>query len=151
MVLVLKLNCVCVWFLVFSISSSETSLLVISTSISMVFIHFFRIWESFKGERGKIIASQCHFPDFYTKQALKVWVLPLHAVFYSNVKGKTWKKRKNTASFVAPLGAGVQPWSTVQLFMPVSDVEKRPSLQFFLDFGVSLGKEKPFVTRNFSF
>ena len=51
--------------------------------------------------------------------------------FYWNVKGKTRKKRKNTASFVASLGAGVQPRSTVQLFMPVSGVEKTPFWQFF--------------------
>ena len=37
----------------------------------------------------------------------EVWRSPLHAVFYWNVKGKTRKKRKNTASFVASLGAGV--------------------------------------------
>ena len=59
------------------------------------------------------------------KQVLKVWRLLLHAVFYWNVEGKTRKKRKNTASFVASLGAGVQPRSTVQLFMLVSGVEKR--------------------------
>ena len=34
------------------------------------------------GERGEIIASLSHFPDFYTKQTLKVWRPPLHAVFY---------------------------------------------------------------------
>ena len=45
--------------------------------------------------------------------------------FYWNVEGKTRKKQKNTASFVASLGAGVQPRSTVQLFMPVSGVEKK--------------------------
>ena len=59
--------------------------------------------------------------------------------------------RKNVirASFVASLGTGVR--STVQLFMPVSDVEKRPSWQFFLGFGVSFGEEKPFVTSNANF
>ena len=82
-------------------------------------------------ERGEIIASQSHFPDFYTKQALKVWRWPLHTVFHWNIKGKTRKKRKNTASFVASLGAGVEPRSTVQLFMPVSNVEKWPSSLFF--------------------
>ena len=94
------------------------------------------------GERGEIIASLSHFPDFYTKQALKVWWSPLHAVFYWNVKGKTRKKRKNTASFVASLGAGVQPRSTVQLFMPVSGVEKRPFSQFFFSaFGCHLARK----------
>ena len=51
--------------------------------------------------------------------------------FLLNVKGKSRKKRKNTAGFVASLGAGVQPRSTVQLFMPVSGVEKPPFSQFF--------------------
>ena len=46
------------------------------------------------------------------------------------------EKRKITASFVASLGAGVQPRSTVQLFMPVSGVEKRPFSQFFSALGV---------------
>ena len=61
--------------------------------------------------------------------------------FYWNVKGKSRKKRKNTASFVASLGAGVQPRSTVQLFMPVSGVEKPPFSLFFLGFGVSFGEK----------
>ena len=71
--------------------------------------------------------------------------------FIEMSKGKTRKKRKNTASFVASLGAGVQPRSAVQLFMPVSSVEKRPFSQFFLGFGVSFGEGKPFVTSNASF
>ena len=103
------------------------------------------------GKRGEIIASQRCFPDFHTKQALKVWRSPLHAVFYWNVKGKARKKRKNTASFVASLGAGVQPRSTVQLFMVVNDNEKQPSSQCFLGFEVSFGEEKPFMTSNASF
>ena len=37
---------------------------------------------------------------------------------------------------MASLGAGVQPQSTVQLFMPVNGVEKRPFLQFFSALGV---------------
>ena len=53
---------------------------------------------------------------------------------------------------MASLGAGVQPpRSTVQLVMPVSDVEKRPSSQFFLGFGVLFGEEKLLVTSNVSF
>ena len=104
-----------------------------------------------QGEHGEIIASQRHFPDFYTKQVLKVWRSSLHADFHWNVKGKARKQRKNTASFVASLGAGVQPRSTLQLSMPVIDVEKRPSSQCFLGFGVSYGEEKPFVTSNASF
>ena len=50
--------------------------------------------------------------------------------YYWNVQRKTRKERKNTASFVASLGAGVQPRSTVQLFMPVSGVGK-PSFRSF--------------------
>ena len=50
------------------------------------------------------------------------------------------KSERNTASFVASLGAGVQPRSIVQLFMPVSAVEKRPFSQFLLGFGVSFGE-----------
>ena len=93
-------------------------------------------------ERGEIIASLSHFPDFYTKQALKVWRLPLHAVFYWNVKEKTRKKRKNTVRFVASLGAGVQPRSTVQLFIPARGVEKTPFWQFFfLGFGCHLARK----------
>ena len=61
------------------------------------------------------------------------------------------KKRKNTASFVASLGAGVQPRSTVQFFMPVSGVEKPPFSQFFSRLWVSFAEEKPFVTSNASF
>ena len=91
---------------------------------------------------GEIIASLSHFPDFYTKQALKVWRSPLHAVFYWNVKGKSRKNRKDTARFLASLGAGVQPRSTVQRFMPVSGVEKPPFSQFFLGFGQ--GRRKVF-------
>ena len=77
--------------------------------------------------REEIIASQRLLPDFYTKQALKS---PLHTVFNWNAKGETRKKPKNTASFVASFRGGVQPRTTVQLFMPVSDVDKRPSSQF---------------------
>ena len=40
---------------------------------------------------------------------------------------KDSKKAKEHRQFVASLGAGVQPRPTVQLFVPVSDVEKRPS------------------------
>ena len=71
--------------------------------------------------------------------------------FLLKCQRKVSKKRMNTASFVASLGAGVQPRSTVQLFMPVSGVEKPPFSQFFLGFGVSFGEEKPFVTSNVSF
>ena len=126
------------------------------TNVGKELLRNFSFWAlgprtKLSGERGQIIASQRHFPDFYTKQVLNVWRSPLHAVFHWNVKGKTRKKWKNTVSFVASLGAGVQPRSTVQLVMPVSDVEKRPSSQFFLGFGVLFGEEKPLMTNNVSF
>ena len=94
-------------------------------------------------ERGQIIASQRHFPNFYTKQAFKTWRSPPHAVFHWNVQGKTRKRRKNTASLTASLDTGVQPRLTVQLFMPVSDVVKRSSSQFFSRLWVSFGEQKP--------
>ena len=46
------------------------------------------------GERGEIIASQRHFPDFYTKQALKVWRSPLYAFFPLKCQRKGSKKAK---------------------------------------------------------
>ena len=82
-----------------------------------------------KGECGEIDAFQRNFPHFYTNQALKVCRSPLHAIVHWNVEGKTRKKRKNTVSFMASLGAGAQPRSTALHFMAV---EKRPSSQFFL-------------------
>ena len=53
----------------------------------------------------------------------------------------TRKCGKNTDSFVASLGAGVQPQSTVQLFMPVSGVEKLPFVQFFSALGRHLARK----------
>ena len=94
--------------------------------------------------------SLSHFPDFYTKQALKVWRSPLHTVFYWNVKGKTRKKRKNTASFMASLGTGVQPRSTVQLFMPVSRCRKTAVLAVFSRLWGVIWRGKLFVTSNAS-
>ena len=52
------------------------------------------------------------FPWFLQKTG-QTWRSPLQAVFPWNVKRKTRKKRKNTASVVAFLGAGVQPRPTV--------------------------------------
>ena len=46
---------------------------------------------------------------------------------------------------------GVQPQSTVQLFMPRQRCRKRSFSQFFLGFGLSFGEEKPFVTSNAGF
>ena len=61
--------------------------------------------------------------------------------FYWNLKGKTRKKRKNTASLVASLGDGVQPRSTVQLFLPVSDVEESRFRNYFSAFGWHLARK----------
>ena len=55
------------------------------------------------------------------------------------------ERLKEHRQFRGVLGAGVQ------LFMPVSGVEKTPFWQFFLGFGVSFGEEKPFVKSNASF
>ena len=89
--------------------------------------------------------------------------LPPWAIFLIFTRNRPWKsedhlsapcfllkcQRKNSKksertplarSFVASLGAGVQPWSTVQLFMPVSGVELPPFWQLFLGFGVSFGE-----------
>ena len=61
------------------------------------------------------------------------------------------KKRKNTASFVASLGAGVQPRSPYN-FSCLSAVSKNGHFRsFLLGFLVSFGEEKPFLTSNASF
>ena len=78
---------------------------------------------------------------FYTKQALKTLRTPLHAVFYWNVKGKTRKKLKNTDSFVASLGAGVQPRSTVQRSYLSAVSKNRRFSSFFLGFGYHLARK----------
>ena len=45
--------------------------------------------------------------------------------FIEMLKERLEKSERTPPAFVASLGAGVQPRSTVQLVMPVSDVEKR--------------------------
>ena len=45
-----------------------------------------------------------HFPDFYTKQVLKVWRSPLHAVFYWKCQRKVSKKAKDHRQFRGVLG-----------------------------------------------
>ena len=103
------------------------------------------------GECGEIIASLTHFPDFYTKQALKVWRSPPHAVFYWNVKGKTRKKRKNTANFVVSLGAGAQPCRPYN-FSCLSAVSKnRRFRSFFLGFGGAIWRGKAFCDQQCQF
>ena len=74
-----------------------------------------------RSRRSAIFTPSAHV----RRQSLPVWppTLNNHLYLYS-------KKRKNTTSFMPSLGAGVQPRSTVQLFVPVSDVEKRSSSQF---------------------
>ena len=91
------------------------------------------------------------FSWFLHEKGLESLKITSALCFLLKCRRKDSKKRKNTASFVASLGAGVQPRSTVQLFMPVSGVEKTPFWQFFLWFGVSLGESKPFVNSNDSF
>ena len=48
-------------------------------------------------------ASQRHFPDFYTKQALIAWRSPLHAVFHWNDKVRL-EKAKEHRQFRGVLG-----------------------------------------------
>ena len=71
--------------------------------------------------------------------------------FIEMSEGKTRKKRKNTASFVASLGAGVQPRSTVRLFMPVSGVEKPPFSQFFFSALGAIWRGKAFRDQQWQF
>ena len=78
------------------------------------------------------------FSWFLHKTDLKDMKKLLHAVFHWNVKGKTRKKRKNTAaaSFVASLGAWRHS-SRRRPAMPAihsSDVKKRPSTSWWLSF-----------------
>ena len=69
------------------------------------------------GEGGEIIASQHHFLDFLHETGLQTLKITSARCFsWKCERKKTRKKRKNTASFVASLGAGVQPRSTSQLF-----------------------------------
>ena len=101
----------------------------------------------------EMIIAQCHirsaerssFPSaiswFLKKQASKTWISLLQVLFHWSGNEQT-QKVKNTTSFVASLGADVQLQSTVQLFMPVSDVEKWPSWQLFLVFWGFIWREK---------
>ena len=53
-------------------------------------------WSAGHALRGawEVIASLSHFPDFYTKQALKVWRSPLHAVFTEMSKERLGKSER---------------------------------------------------------
>ena len=61
--------------------------------------------------------------------------------FYWNVEGKTRKKRKNTASFVASLGAGVQPRSDRTTFHACQRCRKNAVLAVFLGLGCHLARK----------
>ena len=61
--------------------------------------------------------------------------------FLLKCQRKDSNKAKEQRHFRGVLGAGVQPRSTIQLFMPVSGVEKPPFSQFCLAFGVSLARK----------
>ena len=103
-------------------------------------------WQLLFGRWGLRGAWRDHcFPEpfswFLHETGLESLKITSARSFYWNVKGKTRKKRKNTASFAASLGAGVQPRSTVQLFMPVSGVEKRRFGSFFLASGCHLARK----------
>ena len=70
----------------------------------------------------KHFARSCDVSWFFYRKHL-TW----KRAFAMQAFGKTRrKKRTNTGSFVASLGAGVQPGSTAQLCVNVIDVEKRP-------------------------
>ena len=59
--------------------------------------------------------------------------------------------RKNTASFAASLGAGVQPQSTRTTFHACQRCRKAAVFAVFSRLWVSFGEKKPFVTNNASF
>ena len=86
--------------------------------------------EHIQGERGEIIASPSHFPDFH-ETGLESLKNTSARCFLLKCQRKTRKKRKGTASFVASLGAGILPRSTIQLFMLVSGVAKPPFCAVF--------------------
>ena len=112
----------------------------------------FSFFSAFKGSVERSSLPWAIFLIFTRNRP--VWRSPLQAVFYWIVKEKSRKKWKNTASFVASLGAGVQPRSTVQLFMFVSGVENRRFRSFFSALGVIWrgkafrGQQCQFLTRN---
>ena len=65
------------------------------------------------------------------------------------------KMQTNKASCVSSLDAGVSRNGLYKFFMPVNDVEKWPSREFFLEFWVQIGYKKAvndqpckFLTRN---
>ena len=70
----------------------------------------------------------------------------LCTLFFIEMSGKTRKKRRNTASFGASLGAGVQPRSTILLynFSCLSAVSKNGRLRTFFSALVCLCRGKAF-------
>ena len=108
------------WFILGELPPSRTCDLRIKTlrrdvmlTASTELLFFLKKWSASR--------DRAMFPDFYRKQAFKIWKRALQA--FGNTRKK---KRTNTGSFVASLGAGVQPGSTTQLCVNVIDVEKRP-------------------------
>ena len=70
------------------------------------------------------------FSWFSLKTGLKDLKITSSSCFSLKCQRKDTKNaKKNTASFVASLGTDVQPRSTVQFFMAVSNAEKQPSWQ----------------------
>ena len=77
-----------------------------NTSVDVFFFnHNFLI--ELKGEGGEVNASQHHFPDFFTKQALKTWRSHLHAAFTQMSSEKREKSERTPPSWWHPW---VQAW-----------------------------------------
>ena len=102
---------------------------------------------------------QCRDRNFI-KGSVERSLLPI-AIFLIFTRNRPWKSEDHlcTLFFIEmskerlEKGERTPPVSrsTVQLFMPVSGVEKPPFSQFFSRLWVSFGEEKPFVTSNASF
>ena len=65
--------------------------------------------------------------------------------FFWNIVWKTHKKANEHSQLRGVLGRWLKLRWTVQLFMPVNDVEKWPFRQFFLEFWVQIGDKKKAV------
>ena len=104
----------------------------------------------FKGSVDRSLLPSAIFLIF-TRTDLESLKITSPRCFSLKCQRKDSKKVKEHRHFRGVLGR----WRTAAidrtLVMPVSDVEKRPSSQFFLGFGVSFGEKKPLVTSNVSF
>ena len=92
--------------------------------IKALFVHL-------KGSVERSLLPSAIFLIFRRKTCLESLKITSARCFSMKCQRKDSKKAKEHSQFRGVLGAGVQPRSTVQHFMSVSDVEKRPSSQFF--------------------